>query len=132
MVVRVGQPSCIRLRGIFLLPDDIGDKIFSPKDFVHEDFKVVGFIVIDDNPDAAVFGEEFVEEFESRLHHFQPLGVLQVVLVVREVLSGVVGRVNEDALDGTGVMRDESFESEKVVALDEEVLSFGVAVSEFA
>ena len=69
-----------------------------------------------------------MEEFESRPHHFEPLSVFQVVLVVREILSGVVWRVNENALDGAGVMRDERFESEEVVTLDEEILSFVVAV----
>ena len=111
-------------------PDDSCNKILSPEDLIHDDLEVVGFVIVDGDPDASVFGEHFAEEFEAGIHHAQPMGVFQVVVVVLEGAAGVVGRVDEDALDAAGVEGQQRLEGLQIVALDEHVLGLLIAVGE--
>ena len=49
-------------------------------------------------------------------------GLSQIVVVNPHLLSGVVGRIDVDALDLAGVSGEEGFEREQVVPFDDEVV----------
>ena len=127
IVVVAKQPRVIGASVLFL-PNDIGDEIFAPKNFVHQDFKIMPFVVVDDGPDAAVLGEQTAQKIELRSNHRQPLRVFEVVVVVFEILSRVVRRIDENALDRPGVMRHKRFQGEQIVALDEDIFVVCFAV----
>jgi len=54
--------------------------------------------------------------------------VFQVVVVVLEGALGVVGRVDEDALDLAAMQRQQGLEGLQVVALDQQVVGGGARV----
>src|ERR1035437_4422613 len=98
-----------------LLPDDCSDEVLSSEYLIHDDLEVMVFVVVDGDSDASIFGEHFAEEFEARIHHAQPLGVFEVVVVVLEGAAGVVGRVDEDALDAACVEGQQGLEGLQIV-----------------
>ena len=55
---------------------------------------------------------------------------VDVVVVGPALVAGVVGRVDVDALDLPGVVREKGLEGFKVVALDDQVAAAGVAAGE--
>ena len=78
-------------------------KVLPTKDFVADNLEVSLLVIVDGDPDGAVFAEELAQEFEARVHQVEPSGVLEIVVVVLEGRAGVVGRVDVDALDLSGV-----------------------------
>ena len=78
------------------------------------------FVVIDRHPDAAVLGQKIAQQFQTRVHHRQPLAVFKVVVVMLESALGVVRRIDEDAFDTAGVERQKRLEGFEVVALDQQ------------
>lgn len=85
-----------------------------------------------------------MEETEARVHHAEPLIVsgeicsegpngfpqpfldgwaVDVVVVDPVFVAGIVGRIDEDAFDSAGVVGEECFEREEVIAFNEEVAS---------
>ena len=100
-------------------------KFFPQENFIHHDFQMGGFAIVNGNPYAAVLGQQFTHQSKAGKHHFQPLSVLQIVIVFGEGGAGVKRRVNVDTLDGSGVVRDEGFESVEVVALNKQIFGGG-------
>ena len=96
------------------------------------------FIVVNRDKNRPVLGEQFSEQAQARVHHaapfvvsgevfpvnghvvFQPLanhGRVHVVRINPAFVAGIVRRVNVDAADAPGVVGQEGFEGEQVVAL---------------
>jgi len=61
---------------------------------------------------------------------FGDFGGVDVVVVDPSFVAGVVGRVDIDAFDASGVFRQQGLEGVEVVALDDEVAGGGVALGE--
>ena len=106
---------------IALLPDVVCDETASPKHLIHQHLEVMPLVVVDGDPDRAIVAQQLAQQLQARQHHGQPLGVFQVVVVVLEGAFGVVGRVDEDALDLPAVKRQQAFQRFEVVALDQQV-----------
>ena len=79
------------------------------------------FIVIKVYPDAAVLAQELSEEFEARIHHVEPGGVFEVVVVMLERGAGVVRRIDVDALHPPLILREQRLERIQIVAVDDHV-----------
>jgi hypothetical protein len=109
------------------LPKDIRHKIPSSENLIHDYLKIMPLGVVDGNPDAAVLGKKFPKEFQARVHHGEPCGVLQIVVVMLEGAFRVVGGIDVDALDAPGIVGDERFQGVQVVPLDQYVLQGQVA-----
>lgn len=92
------------------------------------------FVVVDCDPETAVLGQQLTQQHQPRIHHRQPLTVFQIVVVVFEGALSVVGRVNEDALHPPSIKRNQRFQGQQVIALDDEIVrrNGSVAVSSFA
>ena len=58
--------------------------------------------------------------------------MLEVIVVVLEGRPGVVGRIDVDALHAPGVVGKQGLEGLEVVALDEEIVPRGLAVTDNA
>jgi len=54
---------------------------------------------------------------------------IDVVVVNPALVAGVVRRVNVDALDLPGVVREQRLKRHQIVALDDEIAAAGVATS---
>ena len=117
---------CVRL-----LPNDVGYEVLPPEHLIHYDLQVVRLIVVNEDPDRAVFGEQVAKHFEARVHEREPSRVLQIVVIVLEGAPGIVGRVNGDAPDAPGVIRQQGFERVEVIPLNEQVLAVAVPVGQF-
>ena len=104
----------------------VGDKrneVFAPENLVHDDFQIRPLVAVERNPNAAIFGQHFAKKFEWRPHHFQPLGMLQVVIVIIERAASVKRRININAFDRPGVMRHKRFQGAQIVALDQKIFA---------
>ena len=86
-------------------------KLPRPKHLIHDHLEIMRLVVINRDPDAPVLGQQIAQQFQPRVHHRQPLAVLQVVVVVLEGALGVVGRVDEDALHPPGVERQQGLQA---------------------
>ncbi len=105
------------------------------------------FIVVYADKDHTIVGEKIPQQRESRIHHaepfvvprqifgFRPHDLAQPALHLRAIygvvvnpffVASVVRRVYIDALHFTGVIRQESFEGQQVVALDQKITAVGV------
>lgn len=82
--------SVIR-RAISLPPSDIDNKIPPPKNLVHHHLQIVGLVVVDGDPNGAVLGQQFPQQFQPRVEQTQPGGMLQIVVVLFKSAAGVVG-----------------------------------------
>ena len=98
---------------------NIRDKIFSPEDFVADDFEVMSLLVVDGNKNRAVVGEEVAQKLQPRIHHGKPFAVLEIVVVMLEGGVSVIRRVNVNAFDGTAIEGQESFEHGEIVAVND-------------
>ena len=78
--------------------------------------------IIQTNPDAAVLTQELAKELEARVHHVEPSGVFEVVVVMLERGAGVVRRIDVDALHLSGIERQQRLQRLQVVAVDEDVV----------
>jgi len=104
----------------------------------------MNLIIINSDEDCAIVSEELMEETEARVHHAEPLVVsgeicsegpngfpqpfldgwaVDVVVVDPTFIAGIIGRIDEDAFDSAGVVGEECFEREEVIAFNEEVAS---------
>ncbi|OIQ86934.1 hypothetical protein GALL_311930 [mine drainage metagenome] len=115
---------------IEILPDDRRNKRLSSEHLVHEDFEVMPFSLVNSDPDRAVLGQQLPQQHQARIHHRQPLAVLQLVVVVLERALGVVRRVDEDAFHLACIERNQRLERQQVVALDQQVVG-GIAIGLF-
>ena len=82
-------------------------------------------VVVNRHPNTAVLPKQFAQELQARQHHAEPLGVLQVVVVMLERAFGVVWRVNKDALHLPPVKRQQRLERFEVVPLNQQVVVAG-------
>ena len=80
-------------------------------------------VVIQHYPDAAVLGQKLAQQHQSRIHHAQPLAVLQPVVVVLKGALRVVGRVDKYALHLPPIKRKQRFQCEQVVTLYQKIVS---------
>ena len=92
--------------------------------------------------------EKLFEEGKPGIHHAKPTvmaikslafpsddfakplldgGRFDIVVVCPAFVAGVIGRIDIDALDLPSVERQEGLESKKVVPLDDEIASAGIA-----
>jgi hypothetical protein len=104
MIMRGTEVNSSVRRSAFL-PEHIRHKIPPPKHLIHQHLEVMPFVVVNRHPDAAVLTQQLAQQLQARQHHAEPLGVLQVVVVVLERAFGVVRRVNKDALHLAPVKR---------------------------
>ena len=100
------------------------------------------FIVVNGDENRAVVAEQFLEKLQARIHHAAPFvvaaGVLalpahglpdpflelrlrEIVVVNPALVARVVGRVNVDALDFARVRRQQAFERNQIVTLNDEI-----------
>ena len=100
------------------------------------------FVIVNGDKNRAVIAEQFLEQLQARIHHAAPFvvaaGVLallthgvtnpflelrlcEVVVVNPALVAGVVGRVNVDALDFACVRRQQAFQRNQIVTLDDEI-----------
>ena len=82
-------------------------------------------VVVDGHINYAVLGQQFLCQFQSPVHEFQPLRMAIAVVfvdktvVVNEIpFAGVVGRVNLDALHPPGVRHAQGAQRVEVVTLN--------------
>ena len=71
----------------------------------------MAFVIVQRNPNTAVFRQQFMQEFQTRIHHRQPQAVLQIIVVVGEGRARVVWRVDTDTFDAAGIKRQQGFQS---------------------
>src|SRR5690606_40880969 len=100
-----------------LLPDEACDEVMTPEYFIHYHLEVVGLVVVDTDPDAAILGKQAPEELASRVNHRQPLTVLEVVVVVLAGTLRVVRRIDVNARDASSEERHKRRERLEVVRL---------------
>jgi len=128
----VGRKLSRRIaRGIGFLPNDGIYKIPPPKHLIHQHLEVMPLVVVDGDPDRSILAQQLTQQLQARQHHPEPLGVLQLVVVMLERALRVVGRVDEDAFHPAAVERQQGLEGREVVALDQQVVGTrdGVAVA---
>ena len=70
----------------------------------------MAFVIVQRNPNTAVFRQQFMQEFQTRIHHRQPQAVLQIIVVVGEGRARVVWRVDKDTFDAAGIKRQQGFQ----------------------
>jgi hypothetical protein len=78
---------------------------------IHEHAQLADCVVVDTDEDSTIVDEEFTEELETWQHHAEPV-----------LVAGVVGRVDVDALDLSGVHGQQGLEGLEVVAVDDEIV----------
>ena len=127
------------------------EKIACAKNLVADKFKVRLFVIVDRNENGAVVGEQIAQEFEAGIHHAKPFivsgevfafpaddfaepaldsWVVDVIVVNPALVAGVVGRVDINAFDAAGETREQRFEREQVVGVNNHVGRVG-AVGKF-
>jgi hypothetical protein len=77
-----------------------------------------------------IAGEVFGFWADGFTEPFFDCGAVDVVVINPVFVAGVIGRVDVDAFDFSGVVGQEGFEGEEVVAFDEEVLGVCLAGGE--
>ena len=87
----------------------------------------MSLIVVELHPNGTVFGQQISQQFEPRPHHGKPARVFEIVVVVLECRTRVVGGVDVDALYPPGVERQECLQRLQIVALDQKVPGFPVS-----
>src|ERR1035441_7343541 len=133
------------------MPSVRSNKVRRTEDFVHRVAKRLNLVVVDGDENCPIFPQELAEEGEPGVHHAQPSvvtvecltfladgfaepfadeGAVDVVVVSPVLVSGVVGRVDGDALHLAGVVWQQGLECDEVVALHDEVAATGIAAGE--
>ena len=115
---------------MFLVPDTCCYKIPSTKNFIHDNFHIMRFAIVNRHPYCSVLHHQIAQEFKARPHHSQPLSVLQIVVVMREGGARVVGWIDVDTLHPPGVEGQQGLERLQVVVLNEHVPGIGVSGGE--
>lgn len=135
----------------FTFPYAITYKILLTEHIFTQLSQVRFFIIINRNKDDPIVAQQFLSDFQSRVHHIEPIGVeasvgggvagesialvvvvagdgavflagLGEVVLVDEVIAGVVGRVDVDHLDLAPVVVAEELQHIQVIPLNVEVL----------
>ena len=83
----------------------------------------MAFVVVQRNPNTAVFRQQFMQEFQTRIHHRQPQAVLQIVIVMGKGRTRVVWRVDKDTFNAAGIKRQQGFQCVQIVALNNEIIA---------
>lgn len=89
------------------------------------------FVVVNGYPNRAVFSQQLPQQFQPRIHHGQPFGVLQVVIIMFKGASRVVWRINVDALHGPSVVGQQGLQGIQIITLNEHVARGRVAMGVF-
>ena len=75
MIVVVGKELRIVCSGVLFLPNDIGNEIVFSENFVRNLTKMVHFRVINCHEQESVMAQQRARQFQSRIHHVQPVRV---------------------------------------------------------
>jgi hypothetical protein len=107
----------------------------------------VNFVVGDTDKNGSVFTEKFTQQGKARIHHAQPLVVaaqifdflaydrtqplshfraVDVVVVNPALVSGVVGRVDIDALHLSGIVGEQGLQGLQIVTFNQKVPGIGI------
>ena len=86
-------------------------------------------VVVNAYPNASVFTQKFPQKLKPRIHHGQPLRMLQIIVVVLKGAFRVVRRVYVNALHLARVIGQQRLEGFQIIALNEHVLRGTVAVA---
>ena len=78
---------------------NIGHKVLSAKNFIHENFAIVRFLVIKTEKDYAIVSQQPSSKHQAILYKGEPRGVVEPVIVIKTIAARVVWRVDVDALD---------------------------------
>ena len=134
-------------RRIIVLPCDLSDKIYSSKYLVTNKFEVIKFVIIYTDENGTIICKQLLQQSQSRIHHAEPfvvtreilafladdftepfldLRVVHVVVVNPSFVSGIVRRIDVDALDPAFILRQKRLERGKIVAVDNHVLIVGM------
>ena len=89
---------------ICFLPHDFSNEILSAKHFVQTYAHLVVLSVIEMYPYRTTRTQQLLHVQQPIAHHSEPHRVFEVILVTRESLGGVEGRVDVDQLDLTHVL----------------------------
>ena len=108
----------------------------------------MAFIIVDRDPNRAVFAQKFLEEPQARIHHAQPLIVarqvfrlladsrakpgpdfrrVDIVVIDPGLIARVVGRVNIDALHLACIIGQQRLQGFEIVALNQQVARVRIA-----
>lgn len=82
----------------------------------------MAFVVVQRNPNAAVFRQQFAQQFQARIHHVQPQAVFQIVIVMRKCRTRVIGWVYENTFDAACIKRQQRFQRVQIVALNNQII----------
>lgn len=116
----------------------IRDEIVRSENFVAKQFQVGEFVVVDRNKDYPVLRQQLMQQFQTRIHHAEPLvvaaqilallahdlaqplldfRVVHVVVVNPLFVARVVRRIDIDALDSPLVFGQQRFQRLQIVAV---------------
>ena len=129
------------LAGSSLLPRELAHETILPEDFVENGASVMDLVVVERHPEASTLAQQLIKQFESGIHHAEPLVVAQHVLFVHGVaveplphngaidvvavtpllVAGVVRRINEDTVHLLRVIWEKRLEGDEVVASDDQI-----------
>jgi len=84
------------IRGNSFLPRNIGNKVLTPKYFIHQYLGIMRFTIIQIYEDCPIFPQEFCCNLKPIAHERQPCRVVESVVVPESVVSGVVGGIDVD------------------------------------
>src|ERR1039458_5516945 len=119
------------------VPNELCNEVLRLKDFIEQESQSIRFKIINAHEDYAILAQELPEQREAWIHHAKPFVVagkvfgflannftkpftderaVNAVVVNPAFVASVVRRVNVDALDLSGVVRQQRLERDEVVA----------------
>jgi hypothetical protein len=127
VLVNLAHVSASVVGGVFRSPDEAADTALGHC-FVEQEFELGAVLVVYAAEQDAVFSQEVAGDDEAMVKKLKPGGEPPGVVLVHEAIvidkvlfAGVVGWVNEDALDLPSERHPEVTESVVVVALNDEI-----------
>lgn len=104
------------------MPNNSSNKATASEDLIHKNLKVVAFVIINNNPNAAVFRKKPIQNFQSLPNQRQPKRVLHSVIIMLKCASGIIRRINKHAFHLARELLFERFEREKIVPENKPVI----------
>ena len=111
------------------MPYNIGNKITSPKHFIHKYFQIMSFFIINNYPDGTIIRKKFAQQFKTGIHHLQPLRMLQIILIMLKILARIVRRVDKYALHATRIKRQQRLQRIQIIPLNQQTATIRIAIN---
>jgi hypothetical protein len=68
-VVVFAEAPGVHARAVDFLPGDLRHEVLRPEYFFKDHTCIMRFVVIDNNPQTAVFAQQFAHKRQARIHH---------------------------------------------------------------